>query len=466
MNLLDKNWYGLLILVALTIFSCEDAHDIGLGLDPEGLSLKVLYTEIPLEASNVRIDSIRTDGDSRLLIGKNIDPVFGTTRSILYSQLSFTSGVLIPTGDHKYVIDSTVITLDIDKVHSSDPIVQSSIGELPIQHFDIYQLTDTLFSSSNYLSEFNTPYRTDKKEGSFDVELNSDRIRDKDSLTYTLQYRLSDAFGEELFDIATEEQGSSVSPAGALKYEYKGIAIVGSETNNLLLGIKPLDSTNITIHYHEIDPYIENNISTDSIYTDSLTLTVSMASFFYNKITTDRTGSLMAAEKGNYNSFDTGDGNVYLQPASGIFPKLDLDTLTQFFKQHPNIQINRLEFVAETTENNTYSENIGDLRYFYTKEADGSKINTTGLVTNVIFETAVMTDNGYLARIPEILISNLDETSLSYEGYPTFFGQLVETGSLEIDHAIVMPTDMTTPDFSVFDAKTGFRIKLYYTLPD
>lgn len=465
MNLLDKNWYGLLIIVTLTIFSCEESHDIGLGLDPDIISIEVLYTELPLEATNIRIDSIRSDNDTRLLIGKNTDPIFGTTRSILYSQLSFTSGVLIPSDDHKYIIDSTVINLDIDKVHSSDIDVQTSIGPLPTQHFDIYQLTDTLFSTGNYLSNFNTPYRTDKKEGSFDLELNSDRIRDKDSLTYTIQFRLSDGFGEELFDIATEVQGSSVSPAGALKYEHKGIAIVGSESNTLLLGIKPLDSTNITIHYHEVDPFIENNISTDSIYADSLMLTVSMASFFYNKITTDRTGSLMANENGDYNSFDTGDGNVYLQPASGIFPKLSFDTLTQFFLQHPNIQINRLELVAETAQNNVYNENVRDLRYLYIKEADGSKINTAGLITNVLFETAVMTDNGYLARIPEILISNLDETSLTYEGYPTFFGQLVETGSLEIDHSVVMPIDMTTPDFSVFDASSGFKIRLYYTLP-
>ena len=458
MNLLDKIWFGLLTIVALTIFSCEDSSDIGLDLDSDGVRVKVLYTELPLEAKNVSIDSIITSDDSRLLLGKNVDPTFGTIRSTLYSQLSFKTGVLIPGTDKSYVIDSTVINLNIDKVHTNEFD--------QIQHFDIYQLTDTLFGSNNYYANYSTPYRTDKKEGSFDMLLNSDRVRDKDSLTYILSYRLPDDLGDELFAIATEEKGSSISPAGALKYEYKGIAIVPSEDNTILLGIEPEDSTNITVHYHEIHSYKESNVSKDSVSIDSLTLVVGLNSLFYNNISTDRTGSRMENEKGNYNSFSTNDGNVYLQPASGIFPKLDLDTLSKFLARYPDIQINRLEIVAETRENDIYHQNIQDLRFMYVDAEDGSKINTNGLASNILYEAAIMTDNGYLARIPEMLVSSLDETSLTYEGYPTFFGQLVETGSLNVESVIVMPTDLTTPDYSIFDEKSGFRIKLYYTLPD
>lgn len=459
MNLLDKNWPGLLILVALAIFSCEDAHDIGLGLDPDGIRVKVLYTELPLEATNVRLDSIKTSGDSRLLVGKNIDPTFGTTRAVAFSQLSFPTTLPTPTDDHTFVVDSTVIHLHFDDVHT-DQIAAS-------QHFDVYQLTDTLFGTATYLANFDTPYRTDKKEGSFDFILNETRILDKDSLDYILKFRMEDTMGDELFAMATGDQGSSVSPAGALRYEYKGIAIVGAESNNALISFKPLDSTSIVIHYHEVDPYTENSVATDSVYTDSLTLNVSLGSFFYNQIKTDRSGSTMAASPTeSYTSFTAGDGNIYLQPASGIFPKLNLDTLNKFFEANPTLQVNRLEFVAETKANSKYYGNAPNLRYLFVDGTDGSKINSVQLAANILTEAIIMTDNGYLAGTAEALVAPIDETALTYSGVPTFFGQLVESKSIEVDHLLVMPQDISTPKFSIFDEKTGFRIKLYYTLPE
>ncbi|MEO9965182.1 MAG: DUF4270 family protein [Reichenbachiella sp.] len=466
MNLLDKNWFGLLIVATLSIFSCEDSNDIGLGLDPDGTRLNVLYAELPLETTNVLIDSIRTSSDTRLLVGRNSDPIFGDIVSNAYCRLSY-ANVLITSdtsllndrdkrGKQIYFVDSAMLYLQVSKVHSTSFTTD--------QVYNIYQLGDTLFSGPSYLSDFNTPYLTDQLEGQLSVTLNEDRIRDKDSLQYVLTSRLSDSFAEKIFSYVEDEPATASS---RLFFDYKGIAIVGDEANTALVGFTPGDSSSIRIHYHIRDHYLdENSMETDSLFTDSLSMILSLNSAFYNGITVDRSGALMDAETGAYNSFSAGDGNVYLQPASGIYPKANLDTLVKFMAANPNIQINRMEFAIETSENSKYEANVGNLRFLYVDGADGSRIDPSGLINNNPFETAVMSDNGYLAGIPEIIVAPLDESSLIYTGIPTFFAQLVESGTLTVDHMILMPTDVSTPDFSILDQENGIKIKLYYTLPE
>ena len=479
MNLLAKIWLGLLIVAILSIISCEDPSEIGLGLNSDGLRVNVLYTEIPLKMKNVLIDSIRTSRDSRILIGTSDDLIFGKTSSVFYSQLNYINNIQSityssATGDSvytdlKYVIDSTVLSLRVRKVHGKDVTAQQS--------YKIHQLTDTLFSGPYYLSEFETPYRTDRTEGEFQFVLNEVRIGDTDSIPYILQHRMEDRMGEELFSIRKGDNSPTGSAQTDLKYSYKGIAIVGnSTTNTTLIGIDPIESTELTIHYHILDPYksgdpnaLIGNVDTDSIFSDSLRLSLSLgsSSVFYNRLSTDRAGSLMAAENGANNSFSIGDGNTYLQPVSGIYPKVDFGALVNFFNNYPNIQINRMELELETKSNPNNHENTRDLRFFLIDSLDGSKINSAGIVSSYLFETAILTDNGYLAATQEVLNLPIDEDSKSYSGLATIFAQLIESKKLEmLQNVLIIPSDVTSPNYSVFDEESGMRIKLYYTLPE
>lgn len=474
MNLLAKNWSGLLIVATLAIFSCEDSSDIGLGLDPDGIRVNVLYTELPLEATNVKIDSVRTSGDSRLLVGRNFNPIFGDITSSAISRLSYLNSVTTgpatlmedrdKDGKQIYYIDSAVLYLELKKVHT-DNIV-------PTQNFNIYQLADTLFPGPSYLSDFNTPYLTGELQGQLSIRLNEDSIRNfvlKDSLQYVITTRLTDSFANKVFGYAADDQETASSN---LIYDYKGIAIVPDPSNTVLLGFSPADSSSIRIHYHIRDHYVdENSVETDSLYADSLSLNLALngALTYYSQITVDRSASLMNAETGNYNSFKVGDGNIYLQPASGIYPKVNLDTLANFLAAHPNIQVNKMEIDIETRENGKYQATPQNLRFVHVNGADGSKINASGitsLIPSVRADAIILSDNGYLANTLQPLIAPLNETSLIYTGTPTFFTQLVESQSATADHVILMPEDVTTPDFSIFDEETGFRIKLYYTLPE
>lgn len=471
MNLLDKNWLGLLIIAAIAFFSCEDSSDIGLNLDPDGIRLDVLYAELPLEATNVSIDSIRTSGDTRLLIGRDVDPVFGEINSSAICRLSYINAVttgpaslmddMDEDGKQIYFIDSAVMYMKIRKVHTSSFSAEQTLN--------VYQLADTIFPGPSYLSKFETPYLTDQLEAQFNLVLNEDSIRDfvaKDSLQYVVKTRMSDDFAERIFGYMRDDSESATSK---IIYDYKGIAIVGDPANTALIGFSPSDSTGIRIHYHIRDHYVEDSQEKDSVYLDSLTLNLVMngAGAYYNRVSLDRSGSLMSAAGDPYESFLADPDNIYLQPLSGIYPKVDMDTLVKFLAANPAIQINRMEFDMETTENSKYQGNVQDLRFVYVDEEDGSRINATSLSSQFfLFEAAILTDNGYLANIPEPQLATLDETSMKYSGFPTFFAQLVESDQIEVDHVILMPRDVTTPDFSIFDRETGFKIKLYYSLPE
>lgn len=467
MNLLDKNWLGLLIVVALTIFSCEDSNDIGLGLDPDGVRVDVLYAELPLTAQNVSIDSIRTSGNARFWIGKNSDAIFGTTEAKAFIRPSFLNS--LPTqaiylddveefGKEVFVFDSIVLNIDIENVHTNDIFTTQS--------FEIFQLEDTLFSDSYYLSKFDTPYNTGVSLANFSFNLSASEIGFlEDDSTYLQSFKLGDVMGEELFEIAKDNQGTSLN--NNLWYSYKGIAIVPGSNNTALLGINSQDSTSLRIHYHIVDYYEENSVLKDSIYLESGLLNISLGSTgtYYSGVSTDRSGSAMASENGPYNSFNVGDGKVYLQPLSGIFPKINMDTLIQFFASRPNVQINRMEIEVETQENTGFYKNVENLRFLLVDAEDGSEIDASGIATNRLVDAVILTDNGYLSGSSETLTSTFDETTLTYNGISTFFAQLVESGSIEVDHVIAVPQDVTTPDFSVFDEETGFKLKLYYTLP-
>lgn len=461
MNLLDKIWFGLLIFTTLAIFSCEDATDIGLGLDPDGLRVNVLYEEIVLDATEIFVDSLRTS-DGQILIGRQNDVVFGTITSSSYTQIQPANGLQGKNDSLIYVIDSTVLYLDVQYVH-----VEDSRGEhLVEQSYSIYQLTDTLYRDPYYLSNFDVPYNTDRKEGEFSFLLDTAKINKIDEESYILGGRMEDFVGAELFEIV---QGPSA--ATDLKNVYKGLAIVPSSTNTALLVVNGFDSTSVRVFYHIADPYLSNGVEMDSVITDSLSLNFSLSSggAFFNHIDVDRSSAVFGSivdESKPLIALDASDDYIYLHPISGIYPKVDLSLLLQFLEQHENIQINRMELEFESLSSpSNYVEVVDDLKFYFIG-GDNTDINHLGLATNVLNNTNVLTDNAYITSSSQGATVALKETGNIFNAVPTLFGQLLETQDLEVSHLLLMPSDMNSPKFGKFSKSTGVKVRLYYTLPE
>ena len=76
MNLSVKNNILVFILFLLYI-SCDESSEVGLELR-ENIDIEARYIDIPLTASNIYFDSVRTDLSS-LIFGQYDNPDFGKT---------------------------------------------------------------------------------------------------------------------------------------------------------------------------------------------------------------------------------------------------------------------------------------------------------------------------------------------------------------------------------------------------
>ena len=59
---------GLMILIPV-FFGCDTQDDLGIQYDL-GSDANVKFVEFTLPASNIYLDSLRTDGENRILVGK------------------------------------------------------------------------------------------------------------------------------------------------------------------------------------------------------------------------------------------------------------------------------------------------------------------------------------------------------------------------------------------------------------
>ncbi|MCV9387901.1 DUF4270 domain-containing protein [Reichenbachiella ulvae] len=463
MNLLDKNWSGLLIFTALAIFSCEDPSEVGLGLDPDGVNSGVYYEEIPLSAQNVFIDSLRTSGSSRFLVGSTVDPVFGTTSSMGLTRLSISSGVqslpyrldtvstdplVVDTIRASYVVDSAVLRLAYDYVNTNEkPVLDQTIR--------VQEVDDQLFSGVYYLHNFETPVLPVEEGNEFPFIPRLDSLHWVPSSFDTVKFYLNDSWKDRLFDIARQPNRSAI-----LRDEFKGLALSGGVDNKAIVGFLASQSE-LKIHYH---------IMADTTYADSLSVSYSLsaASAKYNKISTDRTGSVIGNVIGeNLQNFDTGDGYVYLQAASGIYPKIDMQPFLDFLDRPGNelIQINNLEFeISAVYQDTILNQSISSARMMFIGEQ--GQINIAGLQSQGVYNTGVLSDVGYLSAAQQFMEMSIDTTATKMTGVATLFGQSVENEYIkDLEYLVLMPSNLSNANRTVIPADS-IKMKIFFSNPN
>ncbi|MEQ9285789.1 MAG: DUF4270 family protein [Cyclobacteriaceae bacterium] len=454
MTLLDRMCRPLLLIAAISgLLSCEDPSEVGLSLNPDGTPIDVLFGEVVLPSTNVFIDSLRTDGSSRLLVGRYNDPVFGTTESSANTQLALSKFTFERKADSlttdgkqifDYEIDSVILQLRYNFFHSNNFAQEQSI--------EVRQINDTLFNNVFYLSKF--PPVSDENSTLFGQKtfmVNPD----VDSL---LKINL-DVFGEKTLEFLRASSVGSISN-DSLVNQLRGIALVPGQNNSALLGFDPTHvDSKLSVHYKI--KQIEN-VQQDSTILDSLSIQFNFANAVrFNSMTTDRSGSTMGIANKSFDSFDVNDGNVYLQSATGIYPRIDLKPFKDFLDQQGSVLVNRCDIeipLADDQMSSDHINNVGNLRFYFIKEG--------GNITNSS-SSVVLSNVSYLSStssgIPASAGLNDDETA--YETEITIFTQLINSNSIDVDQLLVVPADITSMNQSIFD-KSGIKMKIYYTVPN
>ncbi|MEM6736422.1 MAG: hypothetical protein AAF620_10180 [Bacteroidota bacterium] len=446
------------IILAIPVFlGCETSEDIGIEYDLD-LNANVKFIEFALPSTNIYVDSLRTDGENRVIVGNYNDDIGGEIATEAYFQFSYESGPLpraVSTDNEPDPVD----TLHLDSI----VLLLETQATVPFtgtinQDLMVFTLTDSLISSAIYLSSLQLD--RDEEIGSFtrDVNVLSDTI---------YRFRLSDSFSNDFFNLIgdiTEDPDQSVSSS-----TFKSLGLISSVDSE---GFVSFDLASDTSKIYVYSSPVElNSGQEDTTYITSFRLT----SKNYSYINRDNATFGLLEDGAEINLLD---GNTVIDPLYGISTKISLAELIPFFDQNNRIIINNatLNFIHK---NQIERDTLESFYSFYFK--NGS-FNGPGLITDP-FSSLIMSDNAFLGgqNLPAISAFNEDKdelitnTTLFFQTLYTDYIEDSETSDLlirdESSNAVSLVDLITLSSLDVSLQRSIFgpddiRLRIYYTEVD
>ena len=423
MNLLDKKLRLILILASFLI-SCEDEdpNEIGTELDPNQDNVVVKFAEIIVDNSVTYIDSIVTTNTGRLLVGRYNDPEFGLIEAEAYTELI---PDFVQTIADSARLDSAILDLKYSYFFGQDFELQQTIS--------VHALTDNL-SLFNHFSSVKLEFLADSMgQATFQVFPEEDTL-----VSIPLSTGLGINTALSIFNIVRKTDFISQI---AFANEYSGIALVGSEENNTMLGFNPSESQ-LKLYFSLPGDTIA------SIYT----LTMGAQGISYHSIIGERSGTQISELNQFYLEVTPQDSSMYLQSGTGILPKLDFQSYLNFLDTIDNIIINRAEL------------QIGPINPFEVYQTPPITLFFAATdSTNVTFKDPDLRINQELVRGQYFLEYN--ESERIYLGRITSLIRFFTDGNSETTQLLLAPSPLenagtvnrlVTPNSSV-------KLKIFYT---
>jgi len=434
MNLLVKKKIGWLLAAGVLLLGCKE-ENFGLELPPDSQQTELKFVEFTLPATNVYFDSLRTDGQTNLLVGEYTDDVSGSVTTSSYAEFKFRNGHLpvdsIWLSDsvvlHQVNYSSSRLILDANEVITDE--------ELASQHLELYELQDSIFGGVLYLSNKTISKGNFVGEGDISLDLPTVDFSN-DTLFYPIEIPLDDFYGSGLFDNLFDNS-SAARPLG--------FVIEGSLDNGIFLYDLLSDTSELLL---EMTGIVTDTTGMDTSSDTTLIASFRLATLLNNvpiiennfiNVDRDRAGSdfeLIEDRKELDPSFDF----VYFNPLAGIHPKIDLTEFLEFAKSDTaeNVFIQEARLSVELEENTTTGIDVDFARYYFTNKVDDEiQVNWPGILSNP-FGTLMLNDGAYAGAQASVATHVYDTTLLIYEGSPTLFTQLVyDNARSEVDGILV-----------------------------
>ena len=467
MNLLVSKRIGWLLTVSVLLIGCKEEE--GLQVTPEVQKTKIEYIEFNLPASNIYIDSLRTDEGSSLLVGEYSDDIVGSVQSTGYSEFFYREGPLpyFFFDNGNLIIDERNLNFDsmrfeslsvtmriAEFVHSSDPLVQN---------LEFYELEDSIFQNVLYLADRELPLgrslgndtKTFNPLGLSLIDLEPDSI--------VTVYTLDDTYGEELFDriasIDPEDIDSIASSLLEKRIRFPGIGFVSNGSTGIINYDLSSSFTNLELRMRPL--------KSDSIYVIKFLLS---GANNFNHIVRDRDGSEFASVD-DRRSLDVSSDFVYFNPIAGILPRIDLSPYLDFAEENEAEQIivqrAQLSIGAETSE---IIPNVENVKYYFSNEDNSNladvvyNINWAGIAVDPI-STLLQTDNTYLGSLPLDLTSTIDSATNVYMTFPNVFFQDIldqtQEGEKLYSDDLIMVSPVNTLSKSII-IKDSIKLQIFY----
>jgi len=307
------------IAVVLFFFSaCSEPSEF--ILDPDNNQIGVFYTEIPLSASMVLMDSFNTTRQGLLVVGGDISPFFGKTSSTAYSRLSFNPAGTPPTD--KAIFDSAKFHLNIVNLEGLN------FGEE--KTFSVHRLLEPILDTAYYnFSEIPFSEQT-IASGSF--------LLDADTLnpvSMVLDETLALDFFEKL-----KADDPVFSDIFAFRDYFPGIAIRGNPEQQTTAAIAPGSGTGISLYYH----YEGDTVST--VYPIN-----TIQSRYFNQVESDRSGTPTETITETNTAYELPGNLIGSKAGVGLAVMLDTDPISDFLDTLENITFNQFTLEMGPLEN-------------------------------------------------------------------------------------------------------------------
>ncbi|RIV71941.1 DUF4270 family protein [Flagellimonas aequoris] len=246
----------LLIAVALMAVSCSsdnfNTSDFLAGEAFTDSNLRVVLVDtLTVDTSTMKFDSIVSSESTRILVGKYIDPVFGTVKTSSYMGMLPSSFSI----DSEAEYDSIALYLKLDKYYYNDTLRTNTIK--------VKRLTKTLRPrEGDYI------YNTDVAEY-MDEDLAIFTYNPRPLASDTLEIRLMDELGTDLF---TKFQEKEITSSDQFKDYFRGIALLpGDDDNGSVIGFsKTSGASYMRIYFstaeedERVQDYLDINLDVSS----------------------------------------------------------------------------------------------------------------------------------------------------------------------------------------------------------
>ncbi|TAL58865.1 MAG: DUF4270 domain-containing protein [Bacteroidetes bacterium] len=322
--------YFLFLSLLALVISCKKKtpENIGLPILPGDDLLDAEFTDtVTLITHTVLDDSLKTDEVTPLLLGNMNDPIFGVTKSSIFTQLVLSKTNPVFGTDPQ--LDSAVLSV----VYSAGQYY----GTLYPQKFKVYEVTEQLYKDSTYFSNRMVQYGTEI--GSVYVTPEPNPATDSmmvDTLKYPPHLRIT--LDKDFFQkFLTDKPASFYTGNAAFQSDFKGLYI--SSASGSPVGQGSILYMDITHTYSRITLFYHNETDTTSYFFGIASSTCARFSHFEHDY------SSAAEITAQINSGDEiQKDKVFVQPMAGVRTKVTMPYLKDLFKKG-KIVINKAELI-------------------------------------------------------------------------------------------------------------------------
>jgi hypothetical protein len=290
-----------------------------------------------VQLTSVFLDSFVTSGTSAQLLGRYIDPFFGTITSRSFSDIGAPSP--LPTLDNSSVYDSVQLILRINKNFYGDTT--------KVQRFLVSQLTQVMNFPGIQTAFFNIdsiPYDPTVL-GYADVKINPTAgltsQRKGDSIKISMPY----SYGQQLFGLLYRQPDTLTNPAIFRGY-FNGLTVYPDPNfPGAMYGFQT--SMVLRIYYHEPGPVTVQETADFHLVNPSTQ---------FNQISVDRTGTpTQSLTEANPELPSRASGNeAFFQPITSVYTKLLFPTITNLLSYQDYLAVMKAILIIKPVQG-TYS---------------------------------------------------------------------------------------------------------------